>query len=31
VVTTSAAGRLLSPGIALVPWERIAAGDIDLF
>lgn len=31
VVTTSAEGRTLAPGIELVPWERIAAGQIDLF
>ena len=31
VVTTSAEGRALAPGIELVPWERIAAGHIELF
>jgi len=31
VVTTSAEGRTLAPGIELVPWERIAAGHMELF
>ena len=31
VVTTSTDARSLAPGIDLVPWERIVAGDIDLF
>ena len=31
VVTTSAEGRALAPGIELVSWERIAAGHIELF
>ena len=31
VVTTSAEARALAPGIELVPWQRIAAGEIDLF
>ncbi len=31
VVTTSAEGRALTPGIELVPWRRIAAGEVDLF
>jgi len=31
VVTTSAEGRALAPGIELVPWERIAAGQIGSF
>jgi predicted AAA+ superfamily ATPase len=31
VVTTSADARVLAPGIELVPWPRIAAGEIDLF
>jgi len=31
VVTTSEDRRTLAPGIDLVPWKRIAAGEIDLF
>jgi len=31
VVTTSAEARALAPGIELVPWQRIAAGEIDFF
>ncbi len=31
VITTSEEPRSLAPGIDLVPWKQIAAGDIDLF
>lgn len=31
VVTSGREGRLLSPGIELVPWERVASGQVDLF
>ncbi len=31
VVTTSADARVLAPGIELVPWQRIAAGEIAFF
>jgi predicted AAA+ superfamily ATPase len=31
VVTTAHEGRALSPGIELVPWERIASGRVDIF
>jgi len=31
VVTTSAESRALAPGIDLVPWERVAAGNVDFF
>ena len=31
VVTSGREGRLLSPGIELVPWERVASGRVDLF
>jgi hypothetical protein len=31
VVTTGAEARALAPGIELVPWQRIAAGEIELF
>jgi len=30
-VTSAREGRALSPGIELVPWERIASGQVELF
>jgi hypothetical protein len=31
VVTSSREGRALSPGIDLVPWERVVSGEVALF
>jgi uncharacterized protein len=31
VVTSGREGRMLSPGIELVPWERVVSGRVDLF
>jgi len=31
VVTSAREGRLLSPGVEVVPWDRIASGQVDFF